>query len=44
MRKSQRRRLSAAVRYVVLSMWMLIAFFPIYWMVATAFKLLIYLG
>jgi multiple sugar transport system permease protein len=38
MRKSQRRRLSAVVRYVVLSMWTLVAFFPIYWMVSTSFK------
>ena len=38
MRKSQRQRLSAVVRYVVLSMWMLVAFFPIYWMVSTSFK------
>src|SRR3972149_1957888 len=38
MRKSQRRRLSAVLRYVVLSMWTLVAFFPIYWMVSTSFK------
>ena len=38
MKKSQRRRLSAVVRYVVLSMWTLVAFFPIYWMVSTSFK------
>ena len=39
MRKSQRQRLGAVVRYVVLSMWTLVAFFPIYWMVSTSFKL-----
>ena len=38
MRKSQRRRLSAVLRYVVLSMWTLVAFFPIYCMVSTSFK------
>jgi multiple sugar transport system permease protein len=36
--KSQRRRISTVVRYVVLSGWAAIAFFPIYWMVSTSFK------
>jgi ABC-type glycerol-3-phosphate transport system permease component len=38
MTKSQRRRLTAILRYAVLTIWGLIAFFPIYWMVATSFK------
>jgi multiple sugar transport system permease protein len=38
MTKSQRRRIAAVVRYGVLSLWGLIAFFPIYWMVSTSFK------
>ncbi len=38
MTKSQRRRLTAVLHYVVLTIWGLIAFFPIYWMVATSFK------
>ena len=38
MTKSRRRRLTTAVRYAVLTGWALIAFFPIYWMVATSFK------
>ena len=38
MRKSQRRRIAAIVRYGTLSLWALIAFFPIYWMVSTSFK------
>ena len=39
MTKSQRRRVTMGVRYVVLSVWALIAFFPIYWIVSTSFKL-----
>jgi multiple sugar transport system permease protein len=39
MTKSQRRRVTTIVRYVALSAWALIAFFPIYWMVSTSFKL-----
>ncbi len=38
MTKSQRRRNSTVVRYIVLSIWALISFFPIYWMVSTSFK------
>ena len=38
MTKSGRRRISAFVRYSVLTVWALIAFFPIYWIVATSFK------
>jgi multiple sugar transport system permease protein len=38
MSKSQRRRLSTAVRYTILTAWAVIAFFPIYWMVSTSFK------
>ena len=38
MRKSQRRRVSAIVRYLVLTVWAVIAFFPIYWMISTSFK------
>jgi multiple sugar transport system permease protein len=36
--KSQRRRVTTVVRYTVLTIWALIAFFPIYWMVSTSFK------
>jgi multiple sugar transport system permease protein len=38
MTKSQRRRTSTVIRYVVLTVWAAIAFFPIYWMVSTSFK------
>ena len=36
--KSRRRLISATVRYVILSIWAIISFFPIYWMVSTSFK------
>src|SRR5262245_27307600 len=36
--KSRRRLIAAIVRYVILSLWAIIAFFPIYWMVSTSFK------
>jgi len=36
--KSRRRLISAAVRYMILSIWAIISFFPIYWMVSTSFK------
>jgi multiple sugar transport system permease protein len=39
MTKSRRRRITTIVRYAVLSIWAVIAFFPIYWMVATSFKI-----
>ena len=38
MTKSQRRRVATVVRYGVLSLWALVSFFPIYWMVSTSFK------
>ena len=38
MSKTQRRRLSAAVRYTILTVWAIMAAFPIYWMVITSFK------
>jgi multiple sugar transport system permease protein len=38
MTKSQRRRIAGVVRYGVLTLWALAAFFPIYWMVSTSFK------
>ena len=38
MRKSQRRRMTAIVRYVLLTGWGVIAFFPIFWMISTSFK------
>jgi multiple sugar transport system permease protein len=38
MTKSQRRHLSSAIRYTILTVWTVIAFFPIYWMVSTSFK------
>jgi ABC-type glycerol-3-phosphate transport system permease component len=36
--KSRRRLISATVRYAILSIWGVVAFFPIYWMVSTSFK------
>ena len=39
MTKSRRRRISATVRYTVLTVWALMAFFPIYWIVSTSFKI-----
>lgn len=36
--RSRRRRWFAAFRYTVLSLWLLVVAFPIYWMVATSFK------
>jgi multiple sugar transport system permease protein len=36
--KSRRRLISATVRYMFLSIWAIISFFPIYWMVSTSFK------
>jgi multiple sugar transport system permease protein len=39
MTKSERRRITTIVRYVVLTIWAIIVFFPIYWMVATSFKI-----
>lgn len=38
MTKTQRRRVSAAVRYTILTLWAIGAAFPIYWMVITSFK------
>ena len=38
MTKSQRRRIAGVVRYGVLTLWGLVAFFPIYWMISTSFK------
>jgi multiple sugar transport system permease protein len=39
MTKIRRRRIATAVRYVILTLWAMIAFFPIYWMIATSFKI-----
>ncbi|MDP2411987.1 MAG: carbohydrate ABC transporter permease [Pseudolabrys sp.] len=39
MTKSRRRRITMIIRYAVLSVWALIAFFPIYWIVSTSFKI-----
>jgi multiple sugar transport system permease protein len=38
MTKAQRRRVKSLARYVILTVWALIVFFPIYWMIATSFK------
>lgn len=38
MTKSKSRRISTVVRYIILSLWALMAFFPIYWIVSTSFK------
>jgi len=39
MTKSRRRKITTIVRYAALSVWALIAFFPIYWIVSTSFKI-----
>jgi multiple sugar transport system permease protein len=39
MTKSQRRRITTTVRYVILTVWSIMAAFPIYWIVATSFKI-----
>jgi multiple sugar transport system permease protein len=36
--KSRRRRIAAIMRYVVLTVWAIVASFPIYWMISTSFK------
>jgi multiple sugar transport system permease protein len=38
MTKSQKNRISAIVRYSILTVWALIVAFPLYWMVSTSFK------
>jgi multiple sugar transport system permease protein len=38
MTKTRRRRVTMMVRYIALSSWAVVAFFPIYWMVSTSFK------
>ena len=38
MRKSRRRRITAIMRYVLLTGWAVIAAFPIFWMISTSFK------
>jgi multiple sugar transport system permease protein len=38
MTRSRRRRISGIVRYAVLTVWALVALFPIYWIVSTSFK------
>jgi multiple sugar transport system permease protein len=39
MTRSRRRRITTLVRYAILTVWALIAFFPIYWIVSTSFKI-----
>ena len=39
MTKSKRRRITTTIRYAILSAWAVVAFFPIYWMAATSFKI-----
>lgn len=39
MTKTRRRRITTVIRYVVLTLWAIIAFFPIYWITATSFKI-----
>ncbi len=36
--RRRKRRVFAAFRYTVLSIWLMVVAFPIYWMVATSFK------
>ena len=38
MTKSQKNRISAMVRYTILTLWAVIVAFPLYWMVSTSFK------
>jgi multiple sugar transport system permease protein len=38
MSKTQRRHVSSVVRYTILTVWAIMAAFPIYWMVITSFK------
>jgi multiple sugar transport system permease protein len=38
MTKTQKNRISAVVRYTLLTVWALIVAFPLYWMVSTSFK------
>lgn len=38
MKRSSKRRLFAGLRYAVLSLWVVIIAFPIFWMVSTSFK------
>jgi multiple sugar transport system permease protein len=37
--KKQRHRITSTLRYALLGAWALVVFFPIYWMVATSFKI-----
>jgi multiple sugar transport system permease protein len=39
MTKSRSRRITTVVRYAVLTTWAIVAFFPIYWMISTSFKI-----
>lgn len=39
MKKQTRRKVFSIVRYALLSVWLIISIFPVYWMVTTAFKL-----
>ncbi len=39
MKRETRKTLFSVTRYVVLSLWLIVSVFPIYWMVTTAFKL-----
>ena len=38
MKISTRQRRSAVIRYSVLSVWLVIVIFPLFWIVATSFK------
>jgi multiple sugar transport system permease protein len=39
MTKTRRRAITTTIRYVLLSLWAVVAFFPIYWMISTSFKI-----
>ncbi len=39
MKRETRRKAFSVTRYVVLSLWLIVSVFPVYWMVTTAFKL-----
>jgi multiple sugar transport system permease protein len=39
MTKSRSRRTTTIIRYTVLTTWAIVAFFPIYWMISTSFKI-----
>ncbi len=39
MKRQTRKKVSSSVRYFLLTVWLIVSVFPVYWMVTTAFKL-----